>query len=150
MKCLDMTPFWALTMINMKWTLQITLMKCHLLMYLMSLKVQNIVVFCCQCTNNCRRKMILFHFRWWVRVALKRKVATWTNINPIHCSTFHVKYLHGIRCANPPWNSMEYLWRYFTWVTMVVSFQWIRLCKFCFLQTLTHERAFQICLRNSS
>lgn len=43
--------------------------------------------------------MILFHFRWWVRVALKRKVATGTNINPIHCSTFHVKYLHGI-----PWS----------------------------------------------
>ena len=79
-------------------------------MYLMSLKVWNIVVFCCQCTNNCRRKKILFHSRWWVRVALKRKVATGTNINPIHCSTFHVKYLHGIRCANPPWNSMEYPW----------------------------------------
>lgn len=43
-------------------------------------------------------------------MALKRKVATGTNINPIHCSTFHVKYLHGIRCANPPWNSMEYPW----------------------------------------
>lgn len=51
--------------------------------------------------------MILFHFRWWVRVALKRKVATGTNINPIHCSTFHVKYLHGIRCANPPWSIHE-------------------------------------------
>ena len=77
-------------------------------MYLMSLKVWNIVVLTCQCTNNCRRKKILFHFRWWVRVALKRKVATGTNINPIHFSTFHVKYLHGIRCANPLWNSIEY------------------------------------------
>lgn len=37
-------------------------------------------------------------------MALKRKVATGTNVNPIHCSTFHVKYLHGIRCANPPWS----------------------------------------------